>query len=301
MNRNVMGFDGFTWFQGVVEDHNDPEQIGRVKVRCVGIHTEDKETLPTDDLPWAMVMMPTTSASVSQIGHSPSGLLKGSWVMGWFRDGNSCQEPVVMGSFPGYPMQRPNTSLGFCDPTGTHPIEIEEPDTSRLSRGDRNSKLLKKKNEHLSADEHPPHPIAYSSDTWTTMSNPYNARYPFNRVNQTESGHVIELDDTPNGERINIQHMSGSFIEMHPDGSIRILNEGTHELLIEKDHNQHTKGNFNIYVSGTATIKAEGNIDMESTKDIRAKCVNFVVDASSVIDLNGGSEIDADAPIINLN
>ena len=301
MNRNVMGFDGFTWFQGVVEDHNDPEQIGRVKVRCVGIHTEDKETLPTEDLPWAMVMMPTTSASVSQIGHSPSGLLKGSWVMGWFRDGNSCQEPVVMGSFPGYPMERPNTSLGFCDPTGTHPIEIEEPDTSRLSRGDRNSKLLKKKNEHLSASEHPPHPIAWDGGTWTTMSNPYNARYPFNRVNQTESGHVIELDDTPNGERINIQHMSGSFIEMHPDGSIRILNEGTHELLIEKDHNQHTKGNFNIYVSGTATIKAEGNIDMESSNDIRAKCVNFRVDASNVIDLNGGAEIDADAPIINLN
>ena len=58
--KNFMGFDGFTWFQGVVEDHNDPEQIGRVRVRCLGIHTEDKEALPTDDLPWAMVMMPTT-------------------------------------------------------------------------------------------------------------------------------------------------------------------------------------------------------------------------------------------------
>ena len=63
-----------------------------------------------------MVMMPATSASLSQIGQSPSGLLKGSWVMGWFRDGNSCQEPVVMGSFHGYPMERPNTDLGFCDP-----------------------------------------------------------------------------------------------------------------------------------------------------------------------------------------
>ena len=199
------------------------------------------------------------------------------------------------------PMERPNTDLGFCDPSGTHPVEIEEPDTSRLARGDRRSKLLVKKNEHLASTEHPPHPIAWSTEKWTTMSNPYNARYPFNRVNQTESGHVIEIDDTPNGERINIQHMSGSFIEMHPDGSIRILNEGTHELLIEKDHNQHTKGNFNIYVSGTATVKAEGNIDMESTKDIRAKCVNFRVDASNVIDLNGGAEIDADAPIINLN
>ena len=101
------------------------------------------------------------------------------------------------------------------------------------------------------------------------MSNPYNARYPFNRVNQTESGHVIEIDDTPNGERINIEHMSGSFIEMHPDGSIRILNEGTHELLIEKAHNQHTKGNFNSYVSGTATgisktMVGLGNVDNTS-------------------------------------
>ena len=69
MNRNVMGFDGFTWFQGVVEDHNDPEQIGRVKVRCVGIHTEDKETLPTDDLPWAMVIC-STSATTSSVSSS---------------------------------------------------------------------------------------------------------------------------------------------------------------------------------------------------------------------------------------
>jgi len=299
--KNFMGFNGFTWFMGVVEDHNDPEQIGRVRVRCLGIHTEDKETLPVEDLPWAMVMMPTTSASVSQIGNSPSGLLKGSWVMGFFTDGDECQEPVVIGSFHGYPMERPNTDLGFSDPSGTHPIEVEEPDTSRLARGDKKSKLYTKKQEHLSSDEHPPHPIAWSSDKWNTMANPYNARYPFNRVNQTESGHVIEVDDTPNGERINIQHMSGSFIEMHPDGSIRILNEGTHELLIEKDHNQHTKGNFNIYVSGTATVRAEGNIDMESTKDIRAKCVNFRVDASDTIDLNGGKHIDADAPRIDLN
>ena len=50
MKRNFMGLDEST-ASSVVEDHNDPEQIGRVKVRCLGIHTEDKETLPTDDLP----------------------------------------------------------------------------------------------------------------------------------------------------------------------------------------------------------------------------------------------------------
>ena len=37
------------------------------------------------------------------------------------------------------------------------PVEIEEPDTSRLARGDKKSKLYTKKQEHLSSDEHPPH------------------------------------------------------------------------------------------------------------------------------------------------
>ena len=42
-----MGRDGFQWFVGVVEDRNDPQQIGRVRVRCLGYHTEDVIALPT--------------------------------------------------------------------------------------------------------------------------------------------------------------------------------------------------------------------------------------------------------------
>ena len=44
-----MGLDGFVWFVGVVEDRNDPEALGRVRVRCIGFHTEDVIDLPTDD------------------------------------------------------------------------------------------------------------------------------------------------------------------------------------------------------------------------------------------------------------
>ncbi len=289
--KNFMGFDGFTWFQGVVEDHNDPEQIGRVRVRCLGIHTEDKEALPTDDLPWAMVMMPTTGASVSQLGHSPSGLLKGSWVLGFFRDGNNCQEPVVMGTFHGYPMERPNTDLGFCDPTGTHPVEIEEPDTSRLARSDKKSKLYIKKNDILKA--HPAHPIANSGSTWNVKSNPYNARYPYNKVQQTESGHVIEIDDTPNAERINIQHMSGSFIEMHPNGDIRMRTQDS-EVLVEGGENVHVKGDVNLvidsncstYIKGDWNIQVDGNV-VEKIKGNQTTTVTGNIDIDGKrIDLN---------------
>ena len=40
-------------YYGVVESRADPKQLGRVKVRVLGIHTEDKVLLPPADLPWA--------------------------------------------------------------------------------------------------------------------------------------------------------------------------------------------------------------------------------------------------------
>ena len=47
-NSYFMGRDGFMWFIGVVEDRNDPERLGRVRVRALGYHTEDKTKIPTD-------------------------------------------------------------------------------------------------------------------------------------------------------------------------------------------------------------------------------------------------------------
>ena len=57
----------------------------------------DKAVLPTDDLPWATVIMPVTSASIKGNGANHH-LEKDSWVVGFFRDGSSAQDPMVMGS-----------------------------------------------------------------------------------------------------------------------------------------------------------------------------------------------------------
>jgi hypothetical protein len=87
----------FTWFTGIVEDINDTLNLNRVKVRCLGYHTTDQKVLPTAKLPWATVMMPVTSASIKGNGGNHH-LEKGSWVVGFFRDGPSAQDPMVMGS-----------------------------------------------------------------------------------------------------------------------------------------------------------------------------------------------------------
>lgn len=85
----------FTWFIGEVRDISDTrEALNRVRVMAYGYYdgvTNDS------DLPWATVMMPTTSASLKGVGGNHH-LEVGSWVIGFFRDGPSAQDPIVIGS-----------------------------------------------------------------------------------------------------------------------------------------------------------------------------------------------------------
>jgi len=115
-NQDFMGMEGFVWWYGVVEDRKDPLFLGRVKVRCIGFHTDDKELIKTEELPWAEVIQPITSAAISGIGQSPTGLVEGTHVFGFFRDGAEGQEPVVLGSSGGIPEDFSNPSRGFYDP-----------------------------------------------------------------------------------------------------------------------------------------------------------------------------------------
>ena len=98
-NVEYMGRDGFIWWLGQVEDKKDPANLGRVKVRVAGWYTgrEYKDKMPTEKLPWAHVMQPTTSGGVKNVGDSANKLEVGAIVMGFFMDGESGQQPCVMG------------------------------------------------------------------------------------------------------------------------------------------------------------------------------------------------------------
>ena len=113
---HFMGEDGFIWFTGVVEDRNDPASLGRVRVRCLGHHTEDLNDIPTKDLPWAHVMHSVTSPSMQGLGHTPSFLVEGTWVIGFFLDAIEKQQPMIIGSLPGIPTRAPDYTKGFNDP-----------------------------------------------------------------------------------------------------------------------------------------------------------------------------------------
>lgn len=99
---NIYAKDGFFWWVGVVEDRDDPLEVGRCRVRILGYHIDNKEVLPTSALPWAMPLMPMISASVSGVGYTPVGPVPGSWVMGFFLDGKDKQQPMMMGTIAGF-------------------------------------------------------------------------------------------------------------------------------------------------------------------------------------------------------
>ena len=102
-------FGTFEWFVGVVEDRNDPEKLGRLKVRVFGYHA-DESAIPTDDLPWAQVMQPVTSSALKGVGQSPTGIQVGTHVVGFFADGRNAQTPIIMGSLAGKPEDEPDTN-----------------------------------------------------------------------------------------------------------------------------------------------------------------------------------------------
>lgn len=134
LKADYMGKNGFVWWQGVVEDIYDPLKLGRVRVRVLGWHTDDKTQIPTEDLPWAHVVMPINSANVSGKGWSPTGILQGTWVIGFFRDAMNSQEPVVFGTIGGIntvnipvPDEMSNLpSLPFVDPNDIKQIYINQ-------------------------------------------------------------------------------------------------------------------------------------------------------------------------------
>ena len=300
-----MGKEGFVWWHGVVEDTNDPLFLGRCRVRVFGFHLEDKKELPTESLPWAYPMQPITSAALSGIGTSPTGLLSGSHVFGFFRDGEEGQDPIIVGSFGGIPLEGANTDKGFADPSGRYPAKVSdvnegkfplgvsvvgEQDTNRLARNSI-SDQMKSANASVRAQSVDravqSTPNMRSKSQWSEPFTPYAAKYPKNHVRYTESGHIEEFDDTPGKERIHQYHNSGTFWEVangwaraadgsiiNPDGTKVERIVGNNYEIVYGDKLVHVKGTrgLNLVVDGSVniTVNGGGNIEINGNTNILA-------------------------------
>lgn len=234
------------WWVGVVEDVDDPKKCGRVKVRNIVEQSlaSTKDYIDTEDLPWAHVMLPVTAGpGVYGVGASPTWLGLKSKVLCFYRDPENRRLPVVMGVLLDY-----------------DPEDSTAHGVSAQARGTWKDSTIKFAGEPKSS---------------------YAAEYPYNKTITTARGHVIEIDDTPEAERINVYHRSGAYIEMRPDGSVVTRSVGQTV--------NFTEGSQIIYaVSGNVTISTlGGSTNILANGNITVKSSSGVIDIQSpVIGLN---------------
>lgn len=227
MTTRHLGEEGFRWFIGTVEDRNDPLKLGRVRIRILNLHSEKHSRVRTEELPWANILNSPTSASHDKVGISPTGITVGSTVVGFFMDGKDGNHPVVMGTLAGIPDNN----------IRNHDVPNEARELNSIQKEIVGS-------EPLSA---------------------YASKYPYNKVLRTERGHVIEIDDTPNAERLHIYHKSGTYVEINQDGRmVTKVADDDYEVVV-KNKEVYIKGNVNMQVDGSYTLNATGPVKINGS------------------------------------
>lgn len=249
---------------GIVEDINDPLSHGRVRVRVHGIHSLSKVDLPTEDLPWASILHSTSSAGKKGIGFGGCGLIVGSDVMVVFRDPGHFQQPIVIGTLPGLYEGEDGSSIKAAK-DGT----ARESDLGRLATGNLTDKtIIKTKNDSVTK-------VKSDSVSIEEPTSKYAAKYGNNFTYTTPGGHVIELDDTSGAERIHVYHKSGTFTEIHPDGSNVVrtvgdtysINKKTLNVIVGSNHISSIGGDETTEVGGSVLIVVSGNTVVQTKGD----------------------------------
>jgi hypothetical protein len=198
---------------------------------------------------------------------------------------NAAQDPAPSATTPAQQTVLKGGEKGFNDPNKVYPKPdwLKEPDTHRLARNQSIDKTFvkDKKSERITKI-----PTAISNDKWDQPEIPYNAKYPYNHVQHTESGHTLEFDDTKGSERINLHHKIGTFLEIDKNGTQVNRVKGHKVVICEKDERVHIMGSGHITTNGAFTIKANQTVSVECAGDIQLK---------------SAMEVNIDAPVIHLN
>ena len=135
---------------------------------------------------------------------------------------------------------------------------------------------------------------------WSEPAPPYAAQYPHNHCQQTASGLLWEMDDTPGGERVHIMHRSGSLIEMHPNGKVVYKSMSHCYQITMADHHVKVKGDCHLNVEGDATIHVKGKVKLDSDDDILMRTKkDFNVHADN-INLRANKTAKLDGRLIDL-
>jgi hypothetical protein len=94
-----------------------------------------------------------------------------------------------------------------------------------------------------------------------------NSAYPHVKGFYSDSGHFVELDDTPEFERIRIQHRKGNYTEIQSDGTeIHKIIGDNYEIIVKDEEGKG--GNKHVLIKGYCTVTIEGDSKLNVIGDV---------------------------------
>lgn len=286
----MAGFRNLLWFVGVVEDRQDATNDGRVKIRAFGIHTEDKQAMPTADLPWAIVL----DGSYGGVQKIPE---VGDWCFGFFMDGDDAQHPMVMGRVPGVNLQLP-PEAGAPNEANYVPVEsIPKYGKPPLHRhlGGEDAEIGQ--GPIQAASQRNGIKSAIDGEDWneppiiSPEKNLDNTVY----TSKNDNNYVVLSDSREgDGTYILISHASGSAIQIDAHGTILVKSFGDTYNSSEGFTMNHTELDSHTNVGGDWSLRVErgsGKVWINGDLDIECENFNVVARGSANIDAAAGTNI----------
>lgn len=148
---------------------------------------------------------------------------------------------------------------------------------------------------------------------WTEPSivDPDNPpEYPYDKIWQSECQHSIELDDTPDRERVRIQHRDGSFQEFQPKGDVvtKVLRDnyqitaGDNNVLIEGQCNITINGSCVVHILGNGLIRVDGDLQQVVNGNLdQVVKGDTTINGTGDIDIASEGSIGLFAESVNVN
>ena len=158
---------------------------------------------------------------------------------------------------------------GFSDPESKYPKSEYEYESS-VNKGARGAKVhnLSIKNGII--------------DNNTSFVKQEKSIYPLTQTNESISGHVIEINDTPGGERILIKHNTGAGVEIRADGSIVINSLSNRVDLVADDYTMAVEGNGHMTYYGNLNMVVQGDYNLDVKGDY-----NLNVSGNKIVNILG--------------
>lgn len=278
-SRNTQGLD-FEIIWATVVDTNDPEQLGRIRVRAP--NDGNSQQVPDDALPWARTTIPATQPNAGGAGGTGGmGLQKGSTVV-MVRDKNNFESQYILGALHVNQTGKGNEHVGAAAAGRSTQAIGGLKDGQVAGKFEPATKMSK---QILSKA-----PPAFPQS---------KGKYPDTFVNVTKSGFRTVMHDV-GGETFKAEiHPTGTFTEMQADGSYVTYTAKNRKEAVDGTYTIGSEGDLVIATNGNLQIKAKGNILFEAEGKMEEFVgeskntdvgTNYTLNAAKNVTMIGGTE-----------